>query len=141
MKKTIRLIISILVFALTLSTSAFANSPDYSLSDAERETLILSLLQTRLELLDNATVNSHELALVEEELTNLGFSFPNSMANFIFATHKSVSAKEIFEALREANIYVRYFNSPRIDNYLRITIGTRGEMEKLFGFLHTYLNK
>ena len=61
--------------------------------------------------------------------------------NFIFATHKSVSAKEIFEALREANIYVRYFNSPRIDNYLRITIGTRGEMEKLFGFLHTYLNK
>jgi histidinol-phosphate aminotransferase len=77
----------------------------------------------------------------KEELTNLGFSFPDSMANFIFATHKSVSAKEIFEALREANIYVRYFNSPRIDNYLRITIGTRGEMEKLFGFLHTYLNK
>jgi histidinol-phosphate aminotransferase len=77
----------------------------------------------------------------KEELTNLGFSFPDSMANFIFATHKSVSAKEIFEALREANIYVRYFNLPRIDNYLRITIGTRGEMEKLFGFLHTYLNK
>lgn len=77
----------------------------------------------------------------KEELTKLGFSFPDSMANFIFATHSAVPAKEIFAALREADIYVRYFNSPRIDNYLRITIGTRGEMERLFEFLHTYLEK
>lgn len=77
----------------------------------------------------------------KEELAKLGFSFTESMANFIFATHESVSAKEIFEALREANIYVRYFNSPRIDNYLRITIGTEEEMEKLFGFLRKYLNR
>lgn len=76
----------------------------------------------------------------KEELTKLGFSFPDSKANFIFATHKSVPAKEIFTALREANIYVRYFNAPRIDNYLRITIGTEGEMEKLFEFLRAYLN-
>ena len=39
-----------------------------------------------------------------------------------------------------ADIYVRYFNSPRIDNYLRITIGTREEMEKLFEFLRKILN-
>ena len=77
----------------------------------------------------------------KEELTKLGFTFPDSMANFIFATHDRVPAKEIFEALRGANIYVRYFNSPRIDNYLRITIGTREEMEKLFEFLRAYLQK
>ena len=77
----------------------------------------------------------------KEELTKLGFTFPDSMANFIFAAHKEIPAKEIFEALREANIYVRYFNSPRIDNYLRITIGTKGEMEKLFEFLRAYLKK
>ena len=77
----------------------------------------------------------------KEELQKLGFSFPDSMANFIFATHERVPAKEIFQTLREADIYVRYFNSPRIDNYLRITIGTEGEMEKLFEFLRTYLNK
>lgn len=76
----------------------------------------------------------------KEELTKLGFTFTDSMANFIFATHKTVPAKEIFEALREAHIYVRYFQSPRIDNYLRITIGTEGEMEKLFEFLRKYLN-
>ena len=77
----------------------------------------------------------------KEELTKLGFSFTDSKANFIFATHKEVPAKEIFEALRKADIYVRYFNSPRIDNYLRITIGTKTEMERLFEFLKKYLKK
>ena len=77
----------------------------------------------------------------KEELLKLGFSFTDSKANFIFATHKEVPAKQIFEALREANIYVRYFNVPRIDNYLRITIGTKEEMERLFEFLKTYLDQ
>lgn len=77
----------------------------------------------------------------KEELRKLGFSFTDSKANFIFATHKSVPAKELFEALRKADIYVRYFNSPRIDNYLRITVGTEGEMEKLFTFLREYLKR
>lgn len=67
----------------------------------------------------------------EEELTNLGFSFPESSANFIFATHKSVKAQHIFEELKKRNIYVRYFNQPLIDNYLRITIGTDEQMDKL----------
>ena len=76
----------------------------------------------------------------KEELKKLGFSFTDSKANFIFATHEKVPAKEIFQALREANIYVRYFQAPRIDNYLRITIGTEEEMKALFEFLETYLN-
>ena len=57
----------------------------------------------------------------------MGFKFADSKANFIFAAHKTIPAKEIFDALREAHIYVRYFNKPRIDNYLRITVGTREE--------------
>lgn len=73
-------------------------------------------------------------------LKELGFDFPDSKANFIFATHKTVPAKEIFEALRQAGIFVRYFNAPRIDNYLRITVGTDGEMEVFFHFLKDYLN-
>ncbi len=77
----------------------------------------------------------------KEELRKLGFSFTDSKANFIFATHKSVPAKELFEALRKADIYVRYFNSARIDNYLRITVGTEGEMKKLFTFLREYLKR
>lgn len=72
-------------------------------------------------------------------LGQLGFTFPDSMANFIFAAHKTRSAKEIYEALRGADIFVRYFDKPRIDNYLRITIGTDEEMEVLYDFLKKYL--
>ena len=64
-------------------------------------------------------------------LTKLGFTFPDSKANFIFATHKSVPAKEIFEKLKAKKIYVRYFNQPGIDNYLRISVGTDEQMDKL----------
>ncbi|MFV0342334.1 MAG: histidinol-phosphate transaminase [Anaerocolumna sp.] len=66
-----------------------------------------------------------------EELSNLGFTFPDSKANFLFVCHKEIPAVEIYNTLKERNIFVRYFNKPRIDNYLRITIGTREEMHKL----------
>lgn len=76
----------------------------------------------------------------KQEFAKLGFQFDNSMSNFIFVTHPAHSAEEIFEALRRQDIYVRHFNSPeRIRNYLRITIGTREEMEALFAFLAEYL--
>ena len=73
------------------------------------------------------------------EMKKLGFSFPDSKANFIFATHETVPSKDIFEAARAQNIFVRYFNKERIDNYLRITIGTKEEMEALLSFLKSYL--
>ncbi len=75
----------------------------------------------------------------KERLKDLGFTFPDSMANFIFATHRSVSAKDIFEALKKKNIYVRYFDKPLIDNYLRITVGTPQEMESLYSALSEIL--
>lgn len=72
-------------------------------------------------------------------LRQLGFAFPDSMSNFLFASHERVPAEELFEALREEQIYVRYFKKPRLDNSLRITIGTDGEMEALYQFLENYL--
>lgn len=75
----------------------------------------------------------------KQELLKLGFSFGDSMSNFIFASHGSVPAKELFEALKKENIYVRYFSKERIDNYLRISIGTQEEMEVLIQFLKNYL--
>ena len=74
----------------------------------------------------------------QTEMRKIGFSFADSKANFIFATHESVPAKEIFEAAKKAKIYVRYFDQPRINNYLRITIGTREEMETLLDFLKEF---
>lgn len=72
----------------------------------------------------------------EEELTKRGFAFPKSYANFIFASHKTVPAREIFERLKENDIYVRWWNKDRIDNYLRITIGTDEQMEALYRALY-----
>ena len=63
------------------------------------------------------------------ELKRLGFHFQDSMTNFIFASHETVPAQVIFDALREKHIFVRHFNDPKIVNYLRISIGTQEEME------------
>lgn len=76
---------------------------------------------------------------VKKELRNLGFSFADSKTNFVFARHERVPAAEIFEMLREKGIYVRYFRKPRIDNYLRITIGTDEQMDRLLAVLREYL--
>ena len=75
----------------------------------------------------------------KQELTKLGFLFGDSMSNFIFAAHERVPAKELFEALKKEHIFVRYFSKERISNYLRISIGTREEMEELIRFLKNYL--
>lgn len=69
------------------------------------------------------------------ELRSMGFTLPDSQTNFVFASHPRYSAKEIFEFLKTRDIYVRWFNKPRIDNYLRITVGTDGDTDKLIAAL------
>ena len=71
----------------------------------------------------------------EKELAALGFTFQKSSANFVFASHNRIPAKEIFEAAKKEKIYVRYFDKPRINNYLRISIGTDEEMKTFVNFL------
>ena len=75
------------------------------------------------------------------EMRKIGFNFADSKANFIFASHKEVPAEELFRALREADIYVRHWNKPRISNSLRISVGTDEEMDRLIAFLKEYLEK
>ena len=73
----------------------------------------------------------------KEEIKKIGFSCPDSSTNFLFITHKDIPASEIFNKAREKKIFVRYFKKPRIDNYLRVTIGTREDMETFLEFLKT----
>ncbi len=77
---------------------------------------------------------------VKGELKELGFTFPDSMANFIFASHSRIPAQQIFQALKERDIYVRYWDKPRISKSLRITVGTDAEMDSLLAFLREYIN-
>lgn len=78
----------------------------------------------------NKIIATREEAVAK--LAELGFSGPASSSNFVFVKHDTVAAEYIFTELRKREIYVRYFKKPRIDNYLRITIGTPEQMQKLF---------
>lgn len=66
--------------------------------------------------------------LVTEQLLALGFLVTDSKANFVFISHPEIAAKQIFQQLREKGVLVRYFDQPRINEYLRVSIGTDEEM-------------
>lgn len=68
---------------------------------------------------------------LSEGLRALGFTLPDSSANFVFAEHPKYAARDICEYLKTKDIYVRHFSKPRIDNRLRITVGTEEEINRL----------
>lgn len=74
-------------------------------------------------------INTREDAI--SKLQKLDFKVIPSQANFIFVSHKTVPAKKLFSELKEKGVLVRYFDKSRINNYLRITIGTDSEMDTL----------
>lgn len=74
-----------------------------------------------------------------DALRELGFVVPPSLTNFLFVTHPDKNASDIFAALRERGIFIRYFKLPRIDNYLRITVGTDEQMDRLIDALRNLL--
>lgn len=78
---------------------------------------------------------------VTEELRSLGFEVLDSQTNFIMATHKDYDMKEMFEYLKKNKIFIRYFNQPRINKYVRITIGTDEEMDKFLQGVKDFINR
>lgn len=86
---------------------------------------------------DNGYYDSRiaEIVAVREatkrELSSMGFVQTDSKSNFLFAAHPSFKAEELYKELRRCGILVRYFNKPRIDSYLRITVGTARQMQSL----------
>ena len=69
------------------------------------------------------------------ELEKLGFRVLPSQANFVFAEPVGKNAADVAQYLRDHKILVRYFNKPRINQFLRITIGTDEQMQKLIDVL------
>jgi len=74
-----------------------------------------------------------------QQLSENGFTVLQSSANFLMVKHITVPAKELFEQLREQAIVTRYFDKPRLKDYLRISIGTNVEMAKLMSALDKIL--
>jgi histidinol-phosphate aminotransferase len=92
---------------------------------------------------DKAYFNETCQAVIDERnkvvagLEELGFNVLPSAANFVFASHKQVDAVEIAAGLRKEGIIVRHFTKPRINQFLRISIGTAGENQQLLSVLDT----
>ncbi|HEY8941088.1 MAG TPA: aminotransferase class I/II-fold pyridoxal phosphate-dependent enzyme, partial [Cellvibrio sp.] len=72
------------------------------------------------------------------ELEKLGFNVLPSQANFVFAEPAGKNAAEVAQYLRDHKILVRYFNKPRINQFLRITIGTDAQMQALIDALKAH---
>ena len=82
-----------------------------------------------------------ERARVSEELRGLKFEVPSSQANFVLARSNEGKAGEIYDKLVQRRIYVRYFDSPGLNDKLRITVGTKEQNDRLLGALREILSE
>ena len=74
-----------------------------------------------------------------EKLLELGFKLTDSKANFIFAKHKGMAGAELYTGLKQRGILVRHFDKQRITDYVRISIGTMEQMDRLLAELKEML--
>lgn len=99
----------------------------------------LSIKAAAAAIADNEYYNSNISKIIENreytlaELKKLGFKCTDSKANFVFASSDKIPASALAAELRKKGILVRYFNKAKIDNYLRITVGSAEEMQALIG--------
>jgi histidinol-phosphate aminotransferase len=75
----------------------------------------------------NKVINTRDR--VTSELEKIGFNVIPSKSNFVFISHPTIKAEDLFVKLKEESILVRYFRQPRIDNFLRVSIGNDEEMD------------
>lgn len=122
----------------------YLNDVKYSFNSYTMDQLTLALGVPAVE--DEAYFQDtvHKIVATRErmkaEFRKLGFVFGDSQSNFLFVTHPQIPAELLFQELKKQRIYVRYFQKPRIDHYLRITIGTDAEMDRLLSFLHEFVS-
>ena len=93
--------------------------------------------QAHLELTSKKVIQTRERLV--NELASLGFDTLPSTANFIFTRHPKHAGTKLYQSLRDRGIIVRYFKSPRIEEFLRITIGTDDQTDKLIAALKEIL--
>ena len=78
---------------------------------------------------------------VTAQLRELGFTCTDSKSNFIFASSDRIAAADLATELRKKNILIRYFNKAKIDNYLRITVGSEEDMQTLVDAIREILEE
>ncbi len=78
---------------------------------------------------------------LQKELCELGFTMPESGANFIFARHRERSGKELYERLKSLGVLVRFWNKPFLCDFCRITVGSKEENDKLIWAIKQILSQ
>ncbi len=78
---------------------------------------------------ENCRTVMENRAWTAQQLKNLGFTLTDSKTNFLFARHPAVSGKELYTKLRERGILVRHFDTPRLTDFIRVTVGSQEQME------------
>lgn len=73
------------------------------------------------------------------QLRAMGFEVLDSSTNFVFASNKNIDIKDMFEYLKSKKVFIRYFDLPRINNYVRITVGTDREVQILLDEIKKYV--
>ena len=111
------------------------NRVKFSLNPYNINRLTLKAGQAALE--DTAYFEKTRAAIMDtcawtmQQLTDRGFTVLDSRANFVFASTERINGGELYKKLKENGILVRHFDAPRIENWLRITIGTPEQMQAL----------
>ena len=122
-----------------LETLRYSTNP----YNVNRVTLAAGLGQ----LADEQTTRKNCRAIIDNReyttraLTAMGFSVIPSKANFVFATCPKIGGKDLYLKLKEAGILVRHFDTERLKEYNRITIGSREQMDALLGAVKTILEE
>ena len=76
-----------------------------------------------------------------QALRALGFTLPDSQANFLFVTHPKVAGETLYRKCKEKGVLIRHFSDPAIAAYNRVTIGTPAEMEAFLAVVQTILKE
>lgn len=87
----------------------------------------------------NKIIENREYTVAE--LEKRGFRVLPSKTNFVFAAHKTVGGEELYSKLKARGILVRFFNKERLSDFLRITIGTKEQMDALLNTLDAILSE
>ena len=107
--------------------------------DAVAQSAALAAVEDGIWLKEASEAVSRARAGLSQALKKLGFEVLPSSANFVFCRHESVSGEAIFDALRARNIIIRRWNKPRINDHLRITVGTEAQCDALIAALKDIL--
>ena len=101
----------------------------------------IGALEDEIYFRDNCRAITENRAWAARQLKSLGFRLTDSSANFLFARHDSISGKALYQALRSNGILVRHFDTPKLTDYLRITVGSMEEMKAFVTAIETILKE